>query len=256
METNQTSDLIHQTKSDLKQALKDHDGDLKHSGVTQLIEKLVSLNPNPAPTEAQTLLEGNWKLISAPNFSGRIADEEHRYVYTLGRLAFNQFEPINLKIAIEKVFQPVFPTGNENEYSHDIVVNFKIIDENTPNLRGVIRNLAVCTPIDSNTVQVMFTGALLAPSQQQSQQEFQQWISLFGDSHKSSHISLLERLKNGFIKKILGIGKVSELNRKTGEQYFPISRSPKGLLNILYLDEEIRIKRGNRGTVLVCQKVE
>ncbi len=35
-----------------------------------------------------------------------------------------------------------------------------------------------------------------------------------------------------------------------------MNKSPKGKLQILYLDEELRITKGNRETVLVCQRQE
>ncbi|MEQ8957811.1 MAG: PAP/fibrillin family protein [Coleofasciculus sp. C2-GNP5-27] len=33
-----------------------------------------------------------------------------------------------------------------------------------------------------------------------------------------------------------------------------MKRSPKGKLELLYLDEELRITRGEKGTVLVCER--
>jgi hypothetical protein len=53
---------------------------------------------------------------------------------------------------------------------------------------------------------------------------------------------------------MLGMGKVSAIDTETGKKSFAIEKSPKGLLKLLYLDEELRITKGNRGTVLVCQR--
>jgi hypothetical protein len=33
-----------------------------------------------------------------------------------------------------------------------------------------------------------------------------------------------------------------------------MNKSPQGLLKILYLDDELRITKGNRETILVCQR--
>jgi len=33
-----------------------------------------------------------------------------------------------------------------------------------------------------------------------------------------------------------------------------MKRSPKGKLELLYLDEELRITRGEKGTVVVCEQ--
>lgn len=45
------------------------------------------------------------------------------------------------------------------------------------------------------------------------------------------------------------------MSPETGEVSFTMQRSPKGRLEILYLDDELRITRGEKGTVLVCQKL-
>ncbi len=34
-----------------------------------------------------------------------------------------------------------------------------------------------------------------------------------------------------------------------------MKRSPKGRLEVLYLDEELRITKGEKGTVLVCERL-
>jgi len=45
------------------------------------------------------------------------------------------------------------------------------------------------------------------------------------------------------------------MDRQTGRVSFKMQRSPKGKLELLYLDEELRITRGERGTVLVCERL-
>ena len=45
------------------------------------------------------------------------------------------------------------------------------------------------------------------------------------------------------------------MNPETGEVAFAMKRSPKGSLEIIYLDEELRITRGNKGTVVVCERL-
>ncbi len=254
MQTDITVAQREQAKADLKKALAAHNGDTKHEAVVDAITKLASVNPTPHPAENQALLEGNWLLINAPIFPGRLEDEENRYVYTLGRLAFNKFEPVNLRVAIERVSQPVFATEKENEYTHDIVGEFKIIEEGFPQLKGIVRNLAVCFPVDRDTVQVKFTGGELMPKDNQDPEQIKQWLNIFGNDQKPSQVSLLDRLKFWLVQTMFGIGKVSAIDTETGKKSFAIKKSPKGLLKLLYLDEELRITKGNRGTVLVCQR--
>ena len=40
-----------------------------------------------------------------------------------------------------------------------------------------------------------------------------------------------------------------------GKVEFQMKRSPKGSLEILYLDEELRITKGEKGTILVCERI-
>ncbi len=242
-------------KKALFEALKNNNGDTKNETVVAAIERLASLNPESAPTENLDLLKGDWLLINAPNFPNRQQDSQGRYIYTLGRLAFNMFDPVELLVEIERVLQPVFPTGKEDELTQDLVVEFKTIDENFPELKGIIKNLAVCSPKSQDTVQVRFTGGELIPLETDDPSKMKQWLTVFGssDSHKSQ-LSWRERLTSGFIKWMFGISKASEIDPPTGKRVFTMNKSPKGVLKLLYLDDELRITKGNRGTVLVCQR--
>ena len=237
----------------LIEALKTSGGDTKNEEVVAAIEHLASLNPQSAPTENEKLLKGNWLLINAPNFPDRQNDTQGRYIYTLGRLAFNMFEPVGLKVEIERVLQPVFPTGKENEFTHDIVVEFKTINEKMPELKGIVKNLAVCSPKSQDTVQVKFTGGELMPRETGESSKMNQWLQVFGQESQSQ-LNLQERITSIFIKWMFGISKASKINTQTGKRVFTMKKSPKGILKLLYLDDELRITRGDRGTVLVCQR--
>lgn len=244
-------------KTALIEALKTSRGDTKNQEVVAAIEKLASLNPESELTEKEELLEGNWLLINAPNFPNRQNDTQGRYIYTLGRLAFNMFEPVGLKVEIERVLQPVFPTGKGNEFTHDIVVEFKTIDENIPELKGIVKNLAVCSPISKDTVQVKFTGGELMPRDTEKPSKIKEWLQVFGQkSQKSQQFqpSLREQINSTFIKWMFGISKASNIDNQTGKRVFTMKKSPKGSLKLLYLDDDLRITKGNRETILVCQR--
>jgi hypothetical protein len=150
-------------KSKLRDVLQTYGGDTKHEAVATAIEQLISLNPTAAPTRQETLMHGNWVLINAPNFPDGERREDGKYAYTLGRLAFNMFEPKQLKLVIDRVSQPVIPTGNGQQRTHDIIVEFTTIDENTPTLQGIVQNLGTCEPIQDTMLQVQFTGGVLKP---------------------------------------------------------------------------------------------
>jgi hypothetical protein len=251
---NTTNTQRDNAKKALFEALKTSGGDTKNEVVVAAIEKLASLNPNSAPTENANLLEGNWLLINAPNFPGSQSDTQERCIYTLGRLSFNMFEPVGLLVEIERVLQPVFPTGYGNELTHDIVVEFKTIDENIPELKGIVKNLAVCSPKSKDTVQVKFTGGELIPLETEKPSKMKEWLTVFGRESQPSQLSWQERILSVFVKWMFGISKASDIAPITGKRAFTMKKSPKGLLKVLYLDDELRITRGNRETVLVCQR--
>ena len=238
-------------KTRLRETLATYEGNTKQEAVIAAIEKLVSLNPTPAPARNEALMDGQWLLISAPNFPNGEHRADGKYIYTLGRLAFNMFQPTSLKIAIDRVMQPVVPVGKGQQRTHDIIVQFTTVDENTPTLQGVVRNLGVCEPADDKVLQVQFTGGELAPK---NQNEMEAWRKIFGEQSKPARKGLKEILMTAFLRMMFGIVPPQGMDDQTGRVSFKMQRSPKGKLELLYLDEELRITRGERGTVLVCER--
>ncbi|HEY9694430.1 MAG TPA: PAP/fibrillin family protein [Oculatellaceae cyanobacterium] len=238
-------------KENLKNVLATYGGNTKHEAVITAINQLVHFNPTAAPTRSEELMNGQWLLISAPNFPNGELQPDGKYIYTLGRLAFNMFQPVKLKVAIERVLQPVIPLDN-GQRTHDIIVEFITVDENIPQLQGIVQNLGICQPTDDSTLQVKFTGATLAP---QNQNQMEAWKAIFGEQSKPAKTNLKERLMNSILRMMFGIVPPQGMDIKTGQVSFKIQKSPKGNLKILYLDEELRITKGEKGTVLVCERV-
>jgi hypothetical protein len=236
----------------LRQALAACGGNTKDETVLAAITNLQTLNPTPAPTHSGQLLDSNWLLISAPSFPQGEKLADGRFAYTLGRLAFNMFQPTRLKVVIDRVSQPVRYLGKGEQHSHDIVVEFTTIDESLPQLRGIVRNLGVCQPASDTALQVEFTGGVLAP---QDMGQIEEWRRVFGEQDKPGKTSFQEKFQALLLKLMFGLVPPQGMNLETGEISFIMKRSPKGNLEILYLDEELRITRGERGTVLVCERV-
>lgn len=242
---------IKAAKSKLRDVLQTHGGDTKHEAVATAIEQLISLNPTDAPTRQETLINGNWVLMSAPNFPDGERREDGKYTYTLGRLAFNMFEPKALKLVIDRVIQSVIPTGNGQQRTYDIIVEFTTLDKNTPKLQGIVHNFAMSEPLDDTVMQVRFTGGVLKPKHSDN---LDAWIEQFGDQSNNLKPSFKDRLMFNILKIMLGLVPPQGMDHKTGEVSFKMNRSPKGKQELLYLDEEIRITRGDKGTVLVCER--
>ncbi|BAY23096.1 hypothetical protein NIES2100_28600 [Calothrix sp. NIES-2100] len=254
-------------KQDLRQALAAGGGNTKDKQVIDAIENLQALNPTIAPTRSGTLLDGNWLLISAPNFPDGEQLADGSFAYTLGRVAFEMFQPKELKLSIKRVLQPVFLLGNGEERSHDIIVEFTTIDQSFPQLAGIIRTIGVCSPLDDTVLQVQFTGGTLAP---QESTNMAQWEAVFANQQPPSGISWQEKFKSAIVRLMFGLVPPQGMNLETGEVAFSMKRclttsrfssrrsanasTPKGRLSIIYLDEELRITRAEKGTVLVCER--
>ena len=83
------------------------------------------------------------------------------------------------------------------------------------------------------------------------------WKQIFGNQvpvSGASRTPLKESLTGFFMRLMFGIVPPQGMNPKTGEVMFKMQRSPKAKLQILYLDEELRITKGERGTLLVCDR--
>ena len=250
----QISDRV-AAKIALREALAIHDGDTKNEVVLEAIARLVALNPTLAPTKSNSLQEGNWLLISAPNFPDGQKRIDGKYEYTLGRLAFNLFQPTDLKLVIDRVLQPVFPLEEAGKFTHDILVDFTIIDERANNLQGVIKNLGWCSASDDRTIEVKFTGAELSPCHPEDPQQMKVWLDLFSIKKRENQLNLSKKIKLFIAQLLLGLNLPSNVDKKTGKLSFTMSRSPKGGLETIYLDSELRITRSTKNkTILVCEK--
>ncbi|WP_424102922.1 PAP/fibrillin family protein [Moorena producens] len=238
-------------KTALRQVLAACGGNTKDKAVIGAIDKLSQLNPTTAPARNRELLEHQWLLISAPNFPGGEQLADGKNAYTLGRLAFNMFQPTGLKLVIDRVLQPVLLLGDGKQQSHDIIVEFTTIDQSLPQLRGIVRNQGVCHPISDTVLQVQFTGGILAPHPSTN---IKDWQAIFAEQRQFSQKNWKEKFMSSFLKLLFGLVPPQGINPETNEVAFTMKRAPKGSLEILYLDEELRITRGQKGTVLVCQR--
>ena len=160
------------------------------------------------------------------------------------------FEPTSLKLVINSVKQPVVLLGEGEKRTHDIVVEFTMIEPNFPDLKGIVCNKGVCYPADDNNLQVEFTGGTLTPTESQN---LETWKKIFSQPSPSKK-GFSEQLMSVFLKFMFGLVPPQGMNLETGEISFTMKRSPKGRLEVLYLDEELRITRGERGTILVCER--
>ncbi len=65
------------------------------------------------------------------------------------------------------------------------------------------------------------------PLDNQDPEQIKQWLNIFGDDQKPSQVSLLGRLKFWFVQTMLGMGKVSGIDRQTGKNFLSSRNLPK-----------------------------
>lgn len=244
-----TASAKQSAKEALRTALAQYDGDPKHEAVADAIATLAQLNPTSAPARNPQLRDGHWLLISAPNFPGGQRLSDGTRVYSLGRIAFNMFQPQDLQLKIDRVWQPVLPLPDSTQRTHDIRVEFSTVSASP--LQGVVTNRGICEPSTDDSIQVQFTGGVLAP---QSGVDLQDWNAMFGDQAQRPKTGVKDTLMGLFLQLMFGLVAPQGMNQETGEVTFTMKRSPKGKLQILYLDETLRITKGEKGTVLVCER--
>ena len=58
-----------------------------------------------------------------------------------------------------------------------------------------------------------------------------------------------------FFKLMFGLTPPQGMNTETGEISFTMKRSPKGRLEILFLDEELRITKGKKENILIFERM-
>ena len=81
------------------------------------------------------------------------------------------------------------------------------------------------------------------------------WLSVFGQKSPQFSLSIKEKIMSLVVKWMFGVSKASAIDSQTGKTTFAIDKSPKGILEILYLDEELRITKGKSKKILISQRL-
>jgi hypothetical protein len=136
-----------EAKQRLRVALIENGGVTKSPAVAQIIDELAELNPGKNKIKSNpTLILGNSRALSSPEFSGSLGlNDSGAPMYTLGRMAFSMYQPLDLVCAITKVEQPIsYGSLAPGEYNYDVVISFTAEAEpGRPPLKGKLINYAV-----------------------------------------------------------------------------------------------------------------
>ena len=180
---------------------------------------------------------------------------------TLGRLAFNIFEPVKMPILITSIENNLGPRPEDassvDESPYEIVTHFVARDGS--GLRGVtaIKGVVAEDPSDSKRLVIKFSTGTIEP---EDGQDLDSWNKVIGvkdatDKESIGPLSWVKGKATGLmLKLVLGFrGPADELGSR-GELSYEMRRSPSATLDVIYIDDEMRVTRGNKGAVVVATR--
>jgi len=254
-------------KENLKQILKENDGDTATQPATDTLKTISEIWRSNLP-EGSTLSEqnciGNYRVISRIEYPGCLGKDKQGYFkYTLGRTCFNIFKPNDLIVSIKDVINPVEMLEQKEEngaqrpkgaMSYKTVIDLVIRTPDGEKMDAVLTNNAICWPSterghEKDRLDVIFTGGELRPA---PSTDIDLWKSIFEPAYGRKP-GIRQRIKKYLLRKLLGI-KSPDSVKPDGSMAFEMQRSPKGYLDILYNDNEMRITKGNRGSIIVATR--
>mmetsp|Transcript_11821 Transcript_11821/g.15613 ORF Transcript_11821/g.15613 Transcript_11821/m.15613 type:complete len:394 (+) Transcript_11821:1-1182(+) len=284
------SAMIAMRKSVLRSLLTEHQGSTTHPDVQNAIMALSKLNPTSKPAFSYSKLAGEWFTISAPEFPNRIRNFQHKknheatkhfHKYTLGRLSFGVFEPKGLVCSIVSMRSPVEhlsssrpfdqsihnPVKESSDFPKNIQMTYPVIVDlivHTPSgddLHAIMHNEGYCFPQTDERVSVKFTGGTLSPHKSviSDPLKLDLWKKTFANAYSKAQAQkgfatkLGESLIYWMLKMTAPSDEDTELRGDHSFKY-DIQRSPMGYIDILFLDDDMRITRGNKGSLVVVER--
>jgi hypothetical protein len=261
---------IRYLKAELKALLSAKNGCTKDKEVVDAIAKLAERNPCPKGFAQLDYFPGDFSLLSAPSFPGRIKNSKDDTVqYTLGRLSFNIFQPKELLCTVRSIQNQVLPqcsasgskSNDVDAFSYHFTVNLTI---HTPDgdLEATLINRGFCKESQdrNDRMLVTFTGGTLIPGYE-SNRMLALWEKTFANAYETANEerSLFGWIYCYFLILFLGLTLPTDWNRLGRSRYenafhFNMKRPPKGFFEVLYLDDDMRITKGNRGTISVLER--
>eukprot|EP01018_Ginkgo_biloba_P007546 Gb_13068 [translate_table: standard] len=216
-------------KQQLLSAISSNNGNLNEECMT-LISSLEKLNPNPDITLAPHLYTGCFEGISGSfRGTGRPGEAQKlvEQTVTLGRATFNAFKPTDIDIQLKQTYNHV---GIEAEDAYYLLIQFYVKDPGAPAdgpaMEGMFINRATFSVSDAARMDVKFESSTVVPVN--PQMDLQSWLKLFKGANPTMD------------------------DKGSATVALPPA---KGFLDYLYLDDDLRITRGNRGAVTVVTRL-
>jgi len=280
-----TSLLRKRLKAELTLLLSEHNGCTKDKDVVEVVEKLAAINPVPRDCSRATLFLGEYFTLSAPPFPGKIEnDNKNRLAqFTLGRLSFNIFQPKNLVCTVKSICNPVSVHNAKNddsshvgtEFTYNFIVDLIIHapsnedsnndqhrDIHNSDIEATIITKGFCRPSPdvNNRMMVTFTGSSLFQKKKSDKATKLLWNKKFANAYRKAD---RERSYSGWmlhygLKWFLGLTYPDDADAldKEHEFSFKMKYPFSSYFDVLYLDEDIRITKGSRGTIVVVDRMK
>lgn len=221
-------------------------------------------------------------------------DEEDVFKYTLGRMSFGIFEPRELVCTVESVGNPVRPLELEGEaeegrhgrggddddataaaagkdrsgggvgatMSYPFLISLIVHAPDGTALPATMLNEGTATPSSDERCSVVFAAGTLGPRDAVTSDpaKLALWRTMFAGAYaradkERSYLSSIGRL---IVHRLLRLTAPSDAAAtalgKDDSFRFEMGSPPRGYFDVLYLDEDMRITRGNRGTYVVAER--
>lgn len=248
------------------------------------------LDTRPHLVDQAESVDGMWLTLSKPSFFGCLGENDNGDpMYTLGRMAFDMFSPTNLVCSLQGNFNPVEVVSDEERKSmleqvpkalreevesgktvlrtYHVVAAFTIEPPlasfpDAPNkdvhrpIKGIMTTFGYSLPDPKvpNRHSIWFTGGRIEPNNDPA--DIFEWKRLF-TLHPPKH-TWGEKAKLLAVKLLMG-ATVPESMAEDGSMEFAFTRPLGGhgmaYVDVVYLDETLRIVRGHRGTIMVFSRL-
>mmetsp|Transcript_1003 Transcript_1003/g.1708 ORF Transcript_1003/g.1708 Transcript_1003/m.1708 type:complete len:234 (+) Transcript_1003:327-1028(+) len=228
------------------------------------------------------LYDGDWVTETLPTFPNLIGfNENGESLYSLGRLTFAMIRPGDKVCAITKITQHIHklscdptqlnedgsvvlpslvPKSLRGEVEEDpseirsyrTDVHFTL-EENS--VKGVLQmdGFTIPNPSEPNRYSIWFTGGRCYALEGQSAD---QWHDVFGT--ELPKLKKRERFQRWIAKLLMGAEPSDGLLEDGSLAYAmknPLGGHKTAFQQVLYLDDDVRITEGNRGTIVVVSRI-
>lgn len=278
---------ISEAKSSLKRILLENNGDTSQPAVQDAIKALQNLSSEKRGdaewniTQNKHFHAGRWRTITTPPFPGRLPDDGGKAKYTLGRMTFNMFKPTKAVCAIFEIVNVIQPLDHEGaadekdraweqSYNSEVLMEISIprtqegsAAEETTVLPAKLINYGVCTPASPTRLGVKFLSGTLKPNFDMTLKENEvrakAWEKTFEgaiakEAETQSILGKVATVVSNVLMKLM-MGLEPPVDCVDFTQTYTITRPIAGHLDILYMDEDLRISKGNRGTIVVVERI-